>query len=161
MPPAEAAGPARARAETVKKAGGAPLIPSPCHCLAIRQAARHMTQFYDRFLAVSGLRTTQFSVLAVLDRTGPLAVNELALHLVMDRTATGRALRPLARDGLVEIGPGRDGRTRSLSLTPTGRAKLEAARALWRRAQTAFEAQYGAAEADILRLSLARVVGRA
>ena len=59
MPPAEAAGPVRARAETVKKAGGAPLIPSPCHCLAIRQAARHMTQFYDRFLAVSGLRTTQ------------------------------------------------------------------------------------------------------
>ena len=120
-----------------------------------------MTQFYDRYLAVSGLRTTQFSVLAVLDRTGPLAVNELAVHLVMDRTATGRALRPLARDGLVEIGAGRDARTRSLSLTPAGRAKLEATRALWRRAQSAFEARYGAAEADTLRLSLARVVGRA
>ncbi len=161
MPAAETTEPARPRAAAVRKAGGAPLIPSPCHCLAVRQAARHMTLFYDRHLAVSGLRATQFSVLSVLDRTGPLAVNELAVHLVMDRTATGRALRPLARDGFLEIGPGRDARTRSLSLTPAGRAKLEAARPLWRRAQAAFEAQYGPAEADILRLSLARVVGRA
>jgi DNA-binding MarR family transcriptional regulator len=161
MPPADTVAPTRPRAEALKKSGGAPLIASPCHCLAIRQAARHMTQFYDRFLAVSGLRTTQFSVLAVLDRTGPLAVNELAVHLVMDRTATGRALRPLARDGLLEIGPGRDARTRSLSLTPAGRARLETARAHWRRAQAAFEAQYGADAADTLRLALARVIGRA
>ena len=35
-----------------------------CNCLALRQATRHVTQFYDRFLASSGLRTTQFSILA-------------------------------------------------------------------------------------------------
>ncbi len=34
-----------------------------CNCLALRQANRHVTQFYDRFLASSGLRTTQFSIL--------------------------------------------------------------------------------------------------
>jgi len=32
--------------------------PEDCNCLAVRQAARHITQFYDRFLAASGLRTT-------------------------------------------------------------------------------------------------------
>ena len=37
--------------------------PSPeCNCLALRQAARHVTQFYDQCLAPSGLRTTQLSI---------------------------------------------------------------------------------------------------
>jgi hypothetical protein len=29
-------------------------------CLAVRQAAQHVTQSYDQFLAHAGLRTTQF-----------------------------------------------------------------------------------------------------
>ncbi|WP_336485788.1 MarR family winged helix-turn-helix transcriptional regulator [Methylobacterium nigriterrae] len=132
-----------------------------CHCLALRQAARQVTQLYDRHLAGTGLRATQYSVLAVLGRAGPLAVHELAVHLVMDRTTTGRALRPLERDGYVHIGPGRDARTRSLSLTPKGHALLENARPLWNRAQAAFEAGYGASEAAGLRTALAKVVGRA
>ena len=153
-PSPQAAGAASERAPV--QTGSAALMPAPCHCLAVRQAARYVTQIYDRHLAEAGLRATQYAVLAVLDRTGPLAVNELARHLVMDRTATGRALRPLERAGLVHIGAG----TRALSLTEAGSARLRAARALWSRAQAAFEAEYGAVEADALRLSLAGVVGR-
>jgi hypothetical protein len=41
-------------------ARGAHSGPEDCNCLAVRQAARHVTQFYDQFLAPSGLRTTQF-----------------------------------------------------------------------------------------------------
>ena len=37
-----------------------------CNCLAVRQAAQHITQFYDQCLAPSGLRTTQFSILTKL-----------------------------------------------------------------------------------------------
>jgi hypothetical protein len=37
-----------------------------CICLAVRQAARHVTQSYDQFLGQAGLRTTQFSILAKL-----------------------------------------------------------------------------------------------
>jgi DNA-binding MarR family transcriptional regulator len=44
----------------------------------VRQAARHITQFYDQFLAASGLRTTQFSILAKLRRLGPMTINALA-----------------------------------------------------------------------------------
>ncbi|MDR7035465.1 DNA-binding MarR family transcriptional regulator [Methylobacterium sp. BE186] len=133
---------------------------TPCHCLAVRQAARQVTQLYDRHLAPTGLRATQFALLSTLARLGSLAVHELAAHLVMDRTATGRALRPLERDGLVRIAPGRDARTRALSLTQAGLARLEAARPLWEQAQSAFESDYGAAEADRLRRALGRVVGR-
>jgi DNA-binding MarR family transcriptional regulator len=61
-----------------------------CNCLALRQATRHVTQFYDRFLASSGLRTTQFSILARLRLAGPLPINVLAKRMVMDRTTLGR-----------------------------------------------------------------------
>ena len=37
-----------------------------CTCLAVRQAARRITQFYDQHLAPFWLRTTQFSILAKL-----------------------------------------------------------------------------------------------
>jgi DNA-binding MarR family transcriptional regulator len=129
-----------------------------CNCLAIRQAARHVTQLYDQHLAPTGLRTTQFSVLARLDRVGPLAISELAASMVMDRTTMGRALRPLEREGLVAIGPGRDGRTRALSVTPAGKQRLKEAMPLWRGAQRVFEARYGSSEAADLRASLRRLV---
>ena len=132
-------------------------LPVLCNCFAIRSAARQASQFYDRHLAPSGLRTTQFSVLANLSRGGPLAINELASRMVMDRTTTGRALRPLEREGLVVIGPGKDGRTRALDLTEAGRARLREAVPLWREAQAAFEDRYGASEAEALRTALARV----
>ena len=78
--------------------------PSPeCNCLALRQAARHVTQFYDQCLAPAGLRTTQLSILAKLKRLGPLAINALARELVMDRTTLGRTMLPLERDGLISI----------------------------------------------------------
>jgi DNA-binding MarR family transcriptional regulator len=71
-----------------------------CNCLALRQAARHVTQFYDQYLASTGLRTTQFSILAKLHGLGPMTINALARELVMDRTTLGRTMLPLERDGL-------------------------------------------------------------
>ena len=80
-------------------------LPSPeeCNCCAVRAAARHVTQSYDQFLAPTGLRTTQFSILAKLKRLGPLTINTLARDMVMDRTTLGRNILPLERDGLVRI----------------------------------------------------------
>jgi DNA-binding MarR family transcriptional regulator len=69
--------------------------PEICTCLALRQAARHVSQHYDRLLAPSGLRTTQFSVLAKLRQHGALTINALAGALVMDRTTLGRNILPL------------------------------------------------------------------
>ena len=72
------------------------VTPEPCNCLALRAAARHVTQFYDQCLAPSGLRTTQFSILARLKR-GPQTINALAADLVLDRTTLGRTMLPLER----------------------------------------------------------------
>jgi DNA-binding MarR family transcriptional regulator len=131
---------------------------TPCNCLALRQAARHISQIYDSHLASEGLRTTQYSILAKLNRLGPLSINELAKSMVMDRTTLGRAIRPLERDRLLAIKAGDDARTRSLRLTPAGEARLKAAAAKWRAAQKEFETAFGVRDAAKLRTVLQRVV---
>jgi DNA-binding MarR family transcriptional regulator len=69
-------------------------LPSPeeCNCFAVRAAARHVTQSYDQFLAPTDLRVTQFSILAKLERGGPLTINALAEDMVMDRTTRSGAV---------------------------------------------------------------------
>ena len=142
-----------------KKQPPAPALePAICNCLAVRQAARHITQFYERHMAPEGLRSTQYSIIARLARSGPLAINELASLIVLERTAMGRALRPLERDKLVTISPGEDERTRMVTLTTAGRAKAKSAAARWREAQKEFEAAYGRTDAARMRADLARMI---
>lgn len=136
-----------------------PIEPTICNCLALRQAARHATQLYDRHLAPAGLTTTQYSMLAKLARLGPHSINALAASMVADRTTMTRAVRPLARDKLVAISAGPDARTRMVRITPAGEKRLRAAAAHWRDAQKEFETGYGAQAAERLRSELARVVG--
>jgi DNA-binding MarR family transcriptional regulator len=108
-----------------------------CTCLAVRQAARHVTQLYDRHLAAAGLRTTQFSILAKLRRRGPMTINTLADDMVMDRTTLGRNIVPLEREGLLSITPGRkDRRSKELRLTDAGAERLRAAHEGWNRQGT-------------------------
>lgn len=131
-----------------------PTAPGPeiCTCLAIRQAARHVTQFYDQCMAQTGLRTSQFSILARLRRIGPMTINILARELVMDRTTLGRNILPLEREGLIEIRPGRsDRRSKELHLTEAGADRLRASLARWAEAQARFEAVFGADRASELR----------
>jgi DNA-binding MarR family transcriptional regulator len=146
-----------------------PLAPDPpaalesaaCNCLAIRQAARQVTQLYERHMAEAGVTASQYSILAKLSRLGPLSINALAAEMVMDRTTTGRAIQPLARDKLVAIDAGRDARTRLVRLTHAGAKRLTVAMGRWREAQREFERVYGVAEAAALRAALARVVATA
>jgi DNA-binding MarR family transcriptional regulator len=137
------------------------IAPTECHCLAVRQAARHVTQFYDRFMAPFGLRSTQFSILSMLRRAGPLSINALAAELVMDRTTLGRNIRPLQRGGLVTAVVGtRDRRSRQLQLTARGRARIVQARRGWTKAQADFEAAFGTNRAAVLRGLLQSVSAR-
>jgi DNA-binding MarR family transcriptional regulator len=116
-----------------------------CTCMALRQAARHITQFYDLRLAPTGLRTTQFSILAKLQRLGPLTINALARQLAIDRTTLGRTMLPLQRSRLITIMDGkRDRRSKELHLTQAGAERLRAARKPWTEAQQHLAAAFGA-----------------
>src|SRR5258708_2864507 len=130
-----------------------------CNCLAMRQAARHITQFYDQCLAPTGLRTTQFSILAKLHRLGSMSINALASELVMDRTTLGRTMLPLERDGLIVVeSAAADRRSKELHLTQAGTARLRAAFKLWSQAQHQFENAFGASRASSLRNELRAIV---
>src|SRR6201990_2147423 len=129
--------------------------PEDCNCLAVRQAARHITQFYDHFLAPSGLRTTQFSILAKLRRLGSVTINALAAEMVMDRTTLGRNILPLERDGLIAVERGsRDRRSKELQLTEAGEACFRAATKGWVQAQRQFEKAFGAERTTEMRALL-------
>ncbi|HEX6142489.1 MAG TPA: MarR family winged helix-turn-helix transcriptional regulator [Geminicoccaceae bacterium] len=117
----------------------------------LRRTARRVTQAYDAALRPAGLRLTQYSILANLDRAPGSTITGLAERLVMDRTTLTRNLRPLERAGWVARGPGADPRARTLALTAAGRATVERARPLWQAAERSFRARLGPERAGALR----------
>lgn len=119
------------------------------HCTnsAIRRAARQLGQLYDDIVATSGLKGTQVTLMSQIARSGKegTPLKPLAEGLVMDLSALGHTLKPLTRDGLVELIPDeRDGRVKRARLTALGAQKQEEALALWRDAQGRFDAVFGA-----------------
>lgn len=128
---------------------------STCNCTALRKATRRISQLYDAALAPSGLKTTQRAILAQVGRSEATTVGELAEALVMDPGALAHTLKPLERDGLVDVAiDAADRRTRRITLTRRGRAKLAETDALWEKAQQGFKAAYGHADSESLRGAL-------
>jgi hypothetical protein len=68
-----------------------------CNCFAARSAARYVSQVYHLFLAPTGLRVSQFSVLAKLKHRGP--DDQCACGSHGDGSHDGRACNPAARAG--------------------------------------------------------------
>jgi len=130
---------------------------SPCTCGRLRRAARALTQLYDDLMAPSGLRVTQYSLLNTLATRGTSRMSDLARMLLLDRTALSRTLDPLVDRGYVAIVPGRDARTREISLTRNGAKAVRSAKPHWRRAQAHVAAQIGAPRLDALISTLAEV----
>ena len=116
----------------------------------IRRANRAVSQFYDDVLRPSGLRITQFSLLARVMELQPVTINDLAEAVLMDRTTLGRNLKPLEKLGLVRIAPGPDRRTRLVRPTPEGRTALMRTLPLWQKAQAHMTKKLGADRADRL-----------
>jgi DNA-binding MarR family transcriptional regulator len=136
-----------------------PLGIDQCNCFAMRKASRQITRFYDALLEPTGLRITQFLTLAALNELGSAAVNALAERLDIERTAMGKMLGFLERDGLISIRPSpSDGRSRRVELTQKGRRRHAQASPLWREAQRQFEQLNGAENVAELRQGLRRMV---
>jgi DNA-binding MarR family transcriptional regulator len=133
---------------------------SPCIVAAMRAASRRLTLLYDEVMAPSGLRVTQFIILAELERraTEPPTVNELSEILTMERSALGQTLGTLERDGLVALGrDARDGRRRSIRLTQAGRKAAARGRPYWETAHGRFSRFFGEAALSELRSTLREI----
>lgn len=133
---------------------------SPEHddCFALRQAARYISQLYERHLSAVDLTPTQYSIMDALGRRISLTMIELAQAMVMDRTTLVRTLSPLLRRGFVADGQsGAIKRRLQLVLTCSGRTKLDDALVHWRAAQDEFEQKFGTRQAADLRRELFRI----
>jgi DNA-binding MarR family transcriptional regulator len=121
----------------------------------MRKANRQISRFYDAHLEPIGLRITQFLTLSALNELGGAGVNALAEQLDIERTAMGKMVGFLERDGLVKVRPSpTDGRSRLVELTDAGRRLHDKAAPLWQRAQREFEQLNGAKNVAVLRGAL-------
>lgn len=129
-----------------------------CACLQLRKASRAISRLFDKILESSGLKATQFSILAAIDDAESTSVSELASHLVMDASTVARNLKPLEKSGLIAVLTAHDRRRKFVRLTQKGTLALAVAIPLWQRAHDVLQDMVGAeilaANSENLRLFL-------
>jgi len=124
--------------QTMKQHGLSPrneIVSLPCACANLRRAARIVTQRYDRQLQPAGIKTTQFTLLQALTRTGSISQGNLGELLGLDSTTLTRTLALLRRKGWIQTKPGQDRREVRLTLTAEGKRKYLSALHYWQSAQ--------------------------
>src|SRR5579859_8078123 len=106
-----------------------------CIGFNLRRVARIFTQYLDAELRKQGIRSTQTPILQALCSSDSWTMVGLSEWLGMDRTTLLRNLRPLQRDGLIEISGGGHGKQVQLEITAKGQKQVEAFSPAWRAAQ--------------------------
>lgn len=132
-----------------------PVKVSSCANGSVRRASRRLGQIYDEAFTACGLKATQYSLLSQIARSGQPKMRDLAQALVMDLSALGHTLKPLVRDGLVELRVDEaDRRSRRVLLTEAGQRKYVEAREVSERVSQVFEKAFGVQETLMLRQAL-------
>ncbi len=104
---------------------------TPCACTTVKKVSRVLGRSYDAALAGSNLSVTQLAVLRRIERFVGAPLAHVARDLEMDRTTLYRAVTPMVRDGWLTLSEGKDARSRSATLTRTGRELLGRANRSW------------------------------
>lgn len=126
-----------------------------CLCLHTQRAARIIARRFDVALRPLGLKSGQFSLLMSLNRPEPPTLGSVAELLAVDRTTLTANLKPLERDGLIEVRSDReDRRARRLLLTEKGRSVLARAVPIWTKTHRDIESALAPGSADRLRADL-------
>ena len=129
-----------------------------CNNTALRRAARRLGSLYDDALAPLGLKATQMGLLAEIERMKAAgagqapALQDLALNLAIQISALTHALRPLVRDGMVELQVDeQDKRVKRAALTRAGTDRMHQAYSRWAAANQRVEDVLGPESAAALR----------
>jgi len=117
--------------------------PHGCTNLKLRQLSRAVTRHYDAYVAATGLKITQYSLLSHVVLLGPIKPSELAARMRLDASTLTRNLQPLQAQGWLTQGPGEDARSRLIAATEAGRDKRAEAQRAWKQAQLALNARLG------------------
>lgn len=109
--------------------------PQGCTNLKLRQLTRLVTQYYDSEVGKAGIKTTQYSLLAYVERLGPIRPIDLAASIKITPSTLTRNLKPLVDAGWIAVLPGIDARSRLVTITEAGSAKRAEAKRKWHKAQ--------------------------
>ena len=115
-----------------------------CTCFHFRRVSRLLTSMYDHYLSPAGVRSGQLVLLLTIKTAGSATRNRLAEMVDLDQSALSRGLQALERQNLIQSVAGDDRRTRIVTLTDLGEAKILEAVPFWERAQRAAEEAIGA-----------------
>lgn len=127
----------------------------PCLCAVLRKATRVVTKRYDIFLKPSGLKITQYSMLANISRNEGITVSRLAKVMLMDQTTVTRNLQLLKKKGYIFYQEGGDDhRVKQIELSGSGKERLKKAQSLWELAQREIESELGSFGFDVILRSL-------
>ncbi|WP_431097377.1 MarR family winged helix-turn-helix transcriptional regulator [Polaromonas aquatica] len=128
-----------------------------CTITPLRLATRRLEQLYDEALAPLNLKATQLALIAGIhrltgaDQQGP-ALQDLAALLAIQLSALTHALRPLVRDGIVELRQdAQDRRTKHSVLTSLGKTRLSEGVVRWAATNDQVEVVLGPDAAATLR----------
>src|ERR1700761_7808918 len=108
-----------------------------CVCTAARRRSRDLTRVFEKAMRGSGVRGTQFTLLATLVQTGPMATTRLADFQGLERTTLTRNLALLVRDGFVRMREGEGRRVRKVTIPPAGEEAARRSYPFWKKAQDA------------------------
>lgn len=114
-----------------------------CTNLKLRQLNRMVTRHYDRYVAESGLKNTQYALLSHVVKLGPIRPGDLARRMQMDASTLTRNMQPLVVQGWLQIGAGGDARSRLVEATEAGRVKQAEGQRAWKAAQSALNERLG------------------
>jgi len=118
--------------------------PQGCTNIKLRQLMRRVAKHYDDEVGKTGLKGTQYSLLSYVVKLGPIRPCDLAAEMKIGASTLTRNMRPLIDAGWLALGPGADGRSRLLGVTPAGREKRQEAQRRWRVAQEGINQMLGA-----------------
>src|ERR1700674_4833725 len=104
-----------------------------CTNLKLRQLSRVVTRHYDAYVAATGLKNTQYSLLSHVVLLGPIRPSDLAQRMRVDASTLTRNLQSLAAQGWLRQGPGGDARSRLVEATDAGHAKRAEGHGAWKQ----------------------------
>jgi DNA-binding MarR family transcriptional regulator len=101
-----------------------------------RLLSRAVTGIFDDELRPLGISSAQFTLLAVIDQTGPTTRADIARHQHLDKSTLTRNLKTiLSKRWAKDVSENADGRSRPLALTSAGKEVLTKAQPAWLTAQ--------------------------
>ena len=124
----------------------------------LRQVSRHVTSIYVKSLKSVGVTPIQYSMMKAIKVLKSANINVLSDAIKMDRTTLNRNLKPLIRDGIVNIGCFEDRREKLVSLTKKGEEIYEKGYDKWKEAQNELENEIGRENWDSMNTLLDDIV---